>query len=669
MKKLRLYFVFFFILLALPIAILLRHTYGNLEQESFFFYRKTTEGLMATVHQRLEENLADEEQRPYTHYRYVHVAERPVPQQEGLNLSPLADFPVESDIPGILGYYQIDPDGSFHTPLLPEETTAGGMVVPLKKEREQVRDQLAGLLKDQPFLPPSGLRSQREEPQQKKSNESVKERFADLRKNIESSADASLERKYYREASQPTVSMGLSEEEDRAESSSYLKRQVQKASPQQAKVFDSKLKDVYSADLDQLEAQSASPQPSDSPRYRAAGRRESGALEVGDETGYRNDDIRSEPEVVVEVDPFQTQLIDGEWLAFYRKVWARERRYTQGFIARLPELIEAQMRPALMNSALPGTASYLLFYQGQPMPSAALEATTEKPLLLYGSALPHPLSDFHLAVTVDKLPRSPGHRIVNFLALFLSLLFVGGFFGIYRLTATQMELSQKKSDFVSAVSHELKTPLTAIRMYGEMLMEDWVKEEKKQRYYQHIHDESERLSRLIQNVLTLAELERNEWEMNLTACNPVKFVSSVVDRLSNQVRGAGFQIETVVEGDPKPIQADSDALTQILINLIDNAIKFSKEVEGKKIVLTVSQVGTDCYIRVRDFGPGIPRRKRKRIFEKFYRIDDEMTRTTRGTGIGLSLVKMLADAMKVRVDVTNRRPGTEFSVRFSTASK
>ncbi len=159
MKKLRLYFVFFFILLALPIAILLWHTYGNLEQESFFFYRKTAEGLMAAVHQRLEENLADEEQRPYTHYRYVHVAERPVPQQEGLNLSPLADFPMESDIPGILGYYQIDPDGSFHTPLLPDETTAGGMVVPLEKEREQVRDQLAGLLKDQPFLPPGGLRS------------------------------------------------------------------------------------------------------------------------------------------------------------------------------------------------------------------------------------------------------------------------------------------------------------------------------------------------------------------------------------------------------------------------------------------------------------------------------------------------------------------------------
>ena len=83
-------------------------------------------------------------------------------------------------------------------------------------------------------------------------------------------------------------------------------------------------------------------------------------------------------------------------------------------------------------------------------------------------------------------------------------------------------------------------------------------------------------------------------------------------------------------------------------------------------MLTVSQLGSDCYIRVRDFGPGIQRRKLKKIFEKFYRIDDEMTRTTRGTGIGLALVKMLADGMDAHLDVANRRPGTEFSIRFPT---
>ena len=280
--------------------------------------------------------------------------------------------------------------------------------------------------------------------------------------------------------------------------------------------------------------------------------------------------------------------------------------------------------------------------------------------------MPYPLSDFHLAITVGQLPEGPGYQLVNFLAIFLSLLFVGGLLGVYRLTATQMELAQKKSDFVSAVSHELKTPLTAIRMYGEMLTEGWVEEEKRESYYQHIHDESGRLSRLIQNVLTLAELERKEWQIDLKTHDPVEFVRGVSERLSSQVTRAGFEISTVEEGEPKPIQVDSDALTQILINLIDNAIKFSKEAPDKKIVLSVSQLGSDCYIRVRDFGPGIQRSKLKKIFEKFYRIDDEMTRTTRGTGIGLALVKMLADAMGAHVDVANRDPGTEFSLRFPT---
>ena len=146
MKRLRLYFALFFILLAVPIVILLRHTYNNLEQESFFLYRRTAEGLMATVHQRLQEKLLVEEQRPYTHYRYIHVADRPVPQQEGLNLSPLAHFPVQSEIPGILGYFQIDPDGSFHTPLLPDGVSDSEMVVPQRAAREQMRDELVTLL-------------------------------------------------------------------------------------------------------------------------------------------------------------------------------------------------------------------------------------------------------------------------------------------------------------------------------------------------------------------------------------------------------------------------------------------------------------------------------------------------------------------------------------------
>ena len=667
MKKLRLYFALFFILVAVPIAILLKHTYTNLEQESFFFYRKTAEGVMATVHQRLQQSLQDEEQRPYTHYRYIHVADRPVPQQEGLNLSPLASFPVQSEISGILGYYQIDPDGSFHTPLLPDRVPDNGIVVPHREEREQLRDKLASLLKGQTLYASSGFHAQQEGPRLEESTASRKKAFSNLRENLESNVDVSLEKGYDKESSQEYALIQRGEEE-KTEGASYFERRVQKTSPKQALVFDSKLKDAYSEELDKAIDQKVSPSRSDVVRNRAPGREENRALEMGDDlVGSGDVDVNSGLEVVAEVDPFRSQLIDKEWLVFYRKVWSQDRRYIQGFVTRLTEFLQAHLNPTFLNSALPGTASYLVFYQGEIMQPAGGDPTNGKPLLLYSSALPHPLSDFHLAITVDRLPKSPGHQVVNFLAVFLSLLFIGGLLGIYRLTTTQMELSRKKSDFVSAVSHELKTPLTAIRMYGEMLMEGWVEEEKKERYYEHIHDESERLSRLIQNVLTLAELERNEGQMNLTAHNPVEFVTAIVERLSNQVKRAGFEVATITEGEPKPIQADNDALTQILINLIDNAIKFSKGAETKKIVLTVSQVGTDCYIRVRDFGPGIPRRKLKRIFEKFYRIDNEMTRTTRGTGIGLALVKMLADAMRAHVDVANRRPGAEFSVRFPTA--
>ena len=665
MKRLRLYFALFFILLAVPMVILLRHTYSNLEQESFFLYRRTAEGLMATVHQRLQENLLVEEQRPYTHYRYIHVADRPVPQQEGLNLSPLASFPVQSEIPGILGYFQIDPDGTFHSPLLPDEVPDSGMVVPQREEREQMRDQLVTLLEGRTFSPSTGLRAQLDDLILEEAPASVEETLSNYRDNLESNVDVTLESEYARQASRESGLAVQSEVEEKKES---VQRRVQKTSPMQAEVFDSKLKDAYSEELDEAK-ENASPPGADNLSSRATGEPVPRPLRRRDEQlESRDADVQPEPEVVAEVDPFQSELINRNWLVLYRSVWAQERRYIQGFAASLTEFLQAHLDPALLNSALPETASYLVFYEGEILQPEAGDTSNQKPLLLHSSALPYPLSDFQLAITVGSLPQSPAHQLVNVLAVFLSLLFFGGLLGIYRLTTSQMELSQKKSDFVSAISHELKTPLTAIRMYGEVLMEGWVEEEKKERYYQHIHDESERLSRLIQNVLTLAELERNEWQINLEARHPVELITSITERLSNQVQRAGFEFATIAEGEANSIQVDTDALTQILINLIDNAIKFSKDAETKKIVLTVSQVGTDCYIRVRDFGPGIPSRKLKSIFEKFYRIDNEMTRTTRGTGIGLALVKMLADAMGAHVDVTNRKPGTEFSLRFPTDS-
>jgi signal transduction histidine kinase len=231
----------------------------------------------------------------------------------------------------------------------------------------------------------------------------------------------------------------------------------------------------------------------------------------------------------------------------------------------------------------------------------------------------------------------------------------------------QTQLARQQQNFVSAVSHELKTPLTSIRMYGEMLKSGWADEQKKQIYYEYIFDEGERLSRLIDNVLQLARLNN---EGPTIAAEPVA-VSELLDvirsKLSSQAERAGFDLKFVIEpsADEAVISADVDALTQVFINLIDNAIKFSGESAPREIRVTARcPDATSLLLAVRDFGPGIPAAALKRLFELFYRPDNELTRTTAGTGIGLALVKQLVTAMAGRVDVKNQNPGAEFRLIF-----
>jgi signal transduction histidine kinase len=660
MRKLRLYFVLFAVLLAIPIAVLLIRTYSNLEQEAFFFYRRVAEGGVSMVSTGLLARLEREERRPYTHYRYVHVADRPVPKQEGLNLSPLAGFPVESQIPGMLGYYQIDPDGSFSTPLLPIEGQDITVDVPEQAERRDLRDRLALIVESHGPYPVTAVTSVRERYEQEPADaESAAPSI--LKENLESNVDLSLEQEYFRTDSQDAQRGQFEEADEKKKDADLFERRVQKASPRQAQVFESQLKEeAYPEGSEDMVGRSA---PADAAKS-VAGKRVSRGLDAEGDSATGSD---QDSELGAEVESFSTRAVSGDWLVFQRNVWWNDQRYIQGFVTQMGGFLDAFLEPLLLNAALPEGVSYLLFYQGEVIRSSGIQVE-DRPVLLYSASLPYPLSDFHLAIAVDRLPKVPGHQTVTLLAALLSVLFVGGLFGIYRVTAAQVELSQKKSDFVSSVSHELKSPLTSIRMYGEILMEGWAEDDKKERYYRYIHDESERLSRLIQNVLTLSQLERKEWQSNLAVLNPVEFAKEIVDRLASQVRRAGFEISVATEGNPLPVQVDEDALTQVLINLIDNAIKFSKKAETKKIVLTVSQPNSECYIRVRDFGPGIPRQQLKKIFEKFYRIESEMTRTTSGTGIGLSLVRMLADSMGAEIDVRNCRPGTEFSIRLKTAS-
>jgi len=248
-------------------------------------------------------------------------------------------------------------------------------------------------------------------------------------------------------------------------------------------------------------------------------------------------------------------------------------------------------------------------------------------------------------------------------------------YGVYRLGLQQIELATQRSDFVSAVSHELKTPLTAIRMYGEMLRAGWVQDEgRRQAYYDFIFFESERLSRLIANVLQLAHLTNHDAPLTLKEYTLRQLLDVVRSKVSTQAEAAGFELRFVEEGAAPDlvaasVLADEDAFVQIVINLVDNALKFSANAEPKRIDVGLRlhpSPPRQAVLFVRDYGPGVARDQIQRIFQLFYRAEDELTRQTKGTGIGLALVKALAVQMHAQVHLHNHHPGAEFQLIMPT---
>jgi signal transduction histidine kinase len=251
----------------------------------------------------------------------------------------------------------------------------------------------------------------------------------------------------------------------------------------------------------------------------------------------------------------------------------------------------------------------------------------------------------------------------------LAVVLCGGFWLMYRLAAGQMRLARQQQDFVSAVSHELKTPLTSIRMYGEMLRAGWADEAKKQTYYDYIHSESERLSRLIDNVLKLARFSRGAQTLELKPVPVAELVDIVRSKVGSQVERAGFELALRNDAPADAaVRVDADAFVQIFINLVDNALKFSAAAPAKRVELACRRESSGALLfTVRDFGPGVPKEQMKKVFELFYRAESELTRETVGTGIGLALVRQLAAAMGGKVDVRNCEPGAEFRVELPSA--
>jgi signal transduction histidine kinase len=230
----------------------------------------------------------------------------------------------------------------------------------------------------------------------------------------------------------------------------------------------------------------------------------------------------------------------------------------------------------------------------------------------------------------------------------------------------QIRLARKKDDFVSAVSHELRTPLTSIRMHAEMLEKNWVKsQDKLSEYYKIMRQESERLSRLIENVLDFSRIQRGRKKYAFKAGDINKCIEDVVEIMRPYAAQHGFSIKT----EPSRIEQtifDKDSVVQIIVNLLDNAIKYARDAEDRTIIVRTRKGEKFTLIEVEDHGPGIPHRQREKIFQEFYRIGAEATRETTGSGLGLALVRKFAQAHDGFVEITNAKPtGSIFKVALA----
>ncbi|MCB0281144.1 MAG: HAMP domain-containing histidine kinase [Calditrichae bacterium] len=250
------------------------------------------------------------------------------------------------------------------------------------------------------------------------------------------------------------------------------------------------------------------------------------------------------------------------------------------------------------------------------------------------------------------------------LILGVNLILIAGVWFVYKNTRKEMQLAQLKSDFVSNVSHELRTPLSLIRMYSETLELGRIRdEEKKNQYYKNISQEAERLTHLINNILNFSRLESGRKEYNFTKVALNNLVEKVLETYGDSIREQGFNLNKELSAIDILIDADEAAVSENLINLIDNALKYS---DNEKYIKISTKLQKDsAMLIVEDHGAGIAHENQHKIFEKFYRESNALIHNTKGSGLGLTLVKYNMQAHKgdVKLESTPGK-GSRFTLIF-----
>lgn len=698
-RRLKLVLAAFFVALAIPSVALVTQAYRQLRWEAFRQTQLLAEDLAARIDADLRTAVAAEEARSFGDYQFLVV--------EGdaaanfVQRSPLSAFPVESAIAGAIGYFQVDANGELTTPLLPaseadaerygisaderrarlalEATIRDVLVENRLLQRADARDGFGVMPLDELFS-----RGQRSSPDEHPI------RSADAPRSAASRDDA-------RNALPPPSAPGAAAQAAFDRLKANVEPTVLGGAPppvmnsQSQRVENLALELPFATAAGELSATAASP-ATDTATGARQRRIEQGLAAEPDGPAERDeregqDTARSaEREYRVrmfesELDPFEVGVLDTGHIVMFRDARRDGQRYIQGLVIDRERFIDEAIASALAGSSLDGVGELIVAYAGNVLGIAGAAAraagtsvlpdtgaTALEGTLLHRARMAPPFGELELVFTVARLPQAPGSALLGWVTVILAAVLSGGVLLMYRFGVGQIRLTRQQQDFVSAVSHELKTPLTSIRMYGEMLKAGWADDAKKQVYYDYIHGEAERLSRLIENVLQLARLTRNAEAVELERVKAGELLAVVRSKVDTQVERSGFVLELQSDVPDAELLVNADAFTQVIINLVDNAVKFSASAERKVVEIACRRERDGGVLfTVRDYGPGIPKGQMKKIFELFYRPPNELTRETVGTGIGLALVRQLVSAMHGRVEVRNCAPGAEFRVSFPAA--
>jgi signal transduction histidine kinase len=269
--------------------------------------------------------------------------------------------------------------------------------------------------------------------------------------------------------------------------------------------------------------------------------------------------------------------------------------------------------------------------------------------------------------SVEALGRNWMHRSFLILGI-LTLLITGGLVLTKHIVSKEMALARLKSDFVSNVSHELRTPLALIRLYAETLeLGRITTPEKKQEYYRIIRKESERLTALINNILDFSRIEAGRKEYEFRETNIAELVRNTLDSYRYQIEQQGFAFDESIDPDIPAVRVDREAIARALVNLVNNALKYSAD--EKYLGVKLYGANGSVKLEVVDHGIGITRREQSKIFEKFYRTGDPLVHNTKGSGLGLSLVRHITQAHggDIAVESTPGK-GSKFTLSLPLAS-